>query len=41
MGVFKPFMGRAMFKGSDRRRIWPETIKSPDFYDLQTFYDSC
>jgi hypothetical protein len=36
-GALKLFMGRAAYMGSDWRRIWPETIKSLDFYGFRPF----
>jgi hypothetical protein len=41
MGALKLFMSRATYMGSDRRRIWPETIKSLDFYGFRAFYGNC
>jgi hypothetical protein len=38
LGALKTFMGRTAFMGSDQRRLWPETIKSPDFYGFRAFF---
>jgi hypothetical protein len=33
----RKFLGRTAFTVADRRRFWPETIKSPDFYGFRAF----